>query len=324
MSSIKENNTLNKINSMDITKNLIDLNLDEEEKTNKINKNRRARRLHSTHISVRPQLFLEEKEDILLILNKKQHKLMDYSQNKESISFSERKNIIEWCLKVLEPIDLQENHKISILHRFCTAYDYIMEKLFILNKSIINEIELKIFVINIFLLAYKMEGLSLAKLTISSLIDIFLKNIEIEKSELIDRVAKNEMKIIEMLDFNPQIFNDNNIHQLSYILYDLFVKKYSLKIHENEEKRIHNTLDFINKSLEFSEKILFQYFPFDKAMLSFYSSVEYCCIKRQTVLDALKKYNRYLRNNMNIIKLTKEDFDKYCVKFAKILYKNKM
>ena len=58
MSSIKENNTLNKINSMDITKNLIDLNLDEEEKTNKINKNRRARRLHSTHISVRPQLFL--------------------------------------------------------------------------------------------------------------------------------------------------------------------------------------------------------------------------------------------------------------------------
>ena len=69
--------------------------------------------------------------------------------------------------------------------------------------------------------------------------------------------------------------------------------------------------------------MLFQYLAIDKAMLSFYSVIEYCCLKRQTVLDALKKYNRYLRNNLNVIKLMKEEYDKYCIKFAKILFKNK-
>ena len=188
----------------------------------------------------------------------------------------------------------------------------------------LNINKLKIFIINIFLLSYKIEGFSLAKLTISSLIEVLMKESKIEKNELIDKIYKNELKILEMLDYKPQIFEDNNIHQLSYILLDLFIKKYSLKLNLNEEKKIHLALDFINKSVEFSDKILFKYFPIDKAMLSFYSSVEYCCIKRQTVLNALKKYNRYLRNNMNIIKLTKDDFDKYCIRFAKVLYKNKM
>ena len=123
--------------------------------------------------------------------------------------------------------------------------------------------------------SYKIEGFSLAKLTISSLIEVLMKESKIEKNELIDKIYKNELKILEMLDYKPQIFEDNNIHQLSYILLDLFIKKYSLKLNLNEEKKIHLALDFINKSVEFSDKILFKYFPIDKAMLSFYSSVEY-------------------------------------------------
>ena len=308
----------------DLTQSILDLTLEENEKSNIIIDKRRARRLNSTHITSRPLLFLEEKEDILITLNRKQHKINNYSQNKESIYFSERQNAIYWCLKVLETIELPECQKISIFHRFCTAYDYIMEKFFLLNKPIKEQNDLKIFIINIFLLAYKFEGFSLAKLTISSLIDSFLKEIKTDKNELINRIAENEVTILKLLDYNPQIFDDNNIHQLSYILYDLFFKKYSLKLNLNEEKKILNALDFINKSIEFSDKILFAYYPIDKAMLSFYSSVEYCCIKRQTVLDALKRFNRYLRNNISIIKLTKDDFDKYCIKFAKILYKNKM
>ena len=308
-----------------VTQNFLDLKLEENEKSNIVDINkRRLRRLNSTHITARPLLFLEEKEDILMSLNRKQRKLNNYNQSKESISFIERQNVIQWCLKVLEPLELAECQKTSIFHRFCTAYDYIMEKLFLLNKPIKEQNDLKIYIINIFLLAYKFEGFSLAKLTISSLTDAFLKEIKIEKNELINIIAENEVKILKLLDYNPQIFDDNNIHQLSYILFDLFFKKYSLKLNINDEKKIHNALDFINKSMEFSDKILFSYYPIDKAMLSFYSSVEYCCIKRQTVLDGLKRFNRYLRNNMNIIKITKEDFDKFCFKFAKILYKNKM
>lgn len=313
------------LSKKDVTQNFLDLQIEENEKTNQIEiTKRRLKRLNSTHITTRPLLFLEEKEDIILTLNRKQRKLNNYSQSKESISFTERQNAIQWCLKVLEPIELAEYQKTSIFHRFCTAYDYIMDKLFVLNKPIKEQNELKINIINIFLLAYKCEGFSLAKLTISNLIDAFLKEIKTDKNELIDRIAENEVKILKLLDYNPQIFNDNNFHQLSYILYDLFFKKYALKLNINEEKKIHNALDFINKSIEFSDKILFNYYPMDKAMLSFYSSVEYCCLKRQTILDGLKRFNRYLRNNMNIIKLSKEDFDKYCLRFAKILYKNKM
>ena len=320
---MSKDNPLNKLDTNDLTNDILDLNIDIIDKINS-SRDRRARRLHSTHISVRPKLFLEEREDILISLSKKQHKLNDFSKNKESIIFSERQNAIQWCLQVIENIEISKHQKNSIFHRFCTAFDYLMEKYFLLNKIIKEQDELKIIMITLFLLTYKMEGLILDKLTISSLIDSFMKENIADKNELIDRVAKNEMNIITILDFNPQIFNDNNIHQISYILFDLFVKKYILKFSQKEEKKIHKALDFINKSIEFSDKILFKYYPIDKAMLSFYTAVEYSCIKRQSILDALKKYNRYLRNNMQIINLTKEDFDKYCVRFAKILRKNKI
>ena len=320
---MSKDNPLNKLDTNDLTNDILDLNIDIIDKINS-SRDRRARRLHSTHISVRPKLFLEEREDILISLSKKQHKLNDFSKNKESIIFSERQNAIQWCLQVIENIEISKHQKNSIFHRFCTAFDYLMEKYFLLNKIIKEQDELKIMIITLFLLTYKMEGLILDKLTISSLIDSFMKENIADKNELIDRVAKNEMNIITILDFNPQIFNDNNFHQISYILFDLFAKKYILKFSEKEERKIHKALDFINKSIEFSDKILFKYYPIDKAMLSFYTAVEYSCIKRQSILDALKKYNRYLRNNMQIINLTKEDFDKYCVRFAKIMRKNKI
>ena len=330
MSSINNNNKNNKkdqnnkFTNKDLAKNFMDLNLEENEKTNNSEMDHMMfRRLRSTYISTRPNLFVEEREDILKSLSKKLYKINDYSKNKESITFSERQNVIQWCLNVLDPLDLTEPQKTSIFHRFCTAYDYIMDKLFLLNKIIKEQDELKILTITIFLLTYKMEGLSLAKLTIPNLINAFLKEIKIEKNELAQKIYQNEMKIISLLEYNPQIFDDNNIHQLSYILLDLFIKKYIIKLKENEEKKIHGALDFINKSIEFSDKILFKYSPIDKSMLSLYSVVEYCCIKRQNVLDSLKKYNRFLRNNMNLIKLTKDDYDKYCIQFAKILYKNK-
>lgn len=315
-------------NTKDLTKNFLDLNIEENEKTNektdKGNNLKKMKRLHTTFFVARPSALLEEKEDILMTLAKKEHKLNDYSKNKESITFPERQNVLQWGIQVLEPMELNEYDKTSIFHRFCTAYDYIMEKMFLLNQFIKDKNELKLMVTTILLLAYKCEGLVLAKLTISNLISSFLKDMKNNKNELIDIINYNEMKILKILDYNPQVINDNNIHQLSYILYDLFTSKFLLKLNEKEEKKIKNALDFINKSIEFSDKILFKYYPMDKAMLSFYSAVEYCCIKKQSVLDSLKKYNRYLRNNLQLIKMAKEDFDKYCIRFAKIMYKNKI
>ena len=89
MSAIKESNG-QKLSTKEMTKNLLDLKLDEDEnccKIDEINRIRSSRRLHSTHVTTRPKLFLEEKEDILMSLYKKQHKISNYSEQKDSISF---------------------------------------------------------------------------------------------------------------------------------------------------------------------------------------------------------------------------------------------
>ena len=98
--------------------------------------------------------------------------------------------------------------------------------------------ELKILVITIFLLTYKLEGLSIAKISISNLIDTFLSELKMGKRQLSKKILNYEIKILELIDFNPQIFEDNSISQLSYLLYDLFKKKYNIILKENEEKKL--------------------------------------------------------------------------------------
>jgi hypothetical protein len=92
-----------------------------------------------------------------------------------------------------------------------------------------------------------MEGFSIQKITISNLIDAFLSEFHIERKDLIDKIVFYEMKIIELIDFNPQIFDDNNIYQLSLLLWDLFNKKYSTNINDSEKEQIENMINYINK-----------------------------------------------------------------------------
>ena len=257
-----------------------------------------------------PHLILEEKEDILKIISKKQRKTSDYSQ-KDSLSFNTRENILTWCNNVLNSIKLTEIEKNSIFHRFCTAYDFIMEKLFLIHQPIKEEKELKIFIITIFLLTYKLEGFCIAKITISNLIEAFLSEFKIEKKDLIDRIAFYEMKIIELIDFNPQIFDDNNIYQLSSLLWDLFNKKYNIKLNDNEKEKVENIINYVNKSLEFSTQMIFDIFPIDKAMISFYIAVKYSYSKNQEIMILLLNYYEYLKKNIKIIKISIDDLNKY-------------
>ena len=266
-------------------------------------------RINSMFISS-TNLFLEEKEEILKNLSKKQRKTSDYSE-KDSLSFNSRETVIEWCHNVLENIKLKENEKKSIFYRFCTAYDFIMEKLFLIHQTINEEKELKIFIITIFLLTYKLEGFSIAKITISNLINAFLNEFNIDKEYLKNKIIFYEMKILELIDFNPQIFDDNNIYQLSYLLWDLFNKKYFTEFTEEKKENIEKMINYINKSISFSEEMIFDIFPIDKAMISFFISVKYYSKDDKNVIELLNKYYDYLNTNMKIIRLTKNDLDKY-------------
>ena len=264
----------------------------------------------NTMIITGPQIFLEEKEDILMNISKKQRKTSDYSEE-DSLPFKTRESIIGWCHNVLDSIKLTETEKKSIFYRFCTAYDFIMEKLFLIHKSIKEEKELKIFIITIFLLTYKLEGFSIAKITISSLIEAFLSEFKIKRKDLIDKISFYEMKIIELIDFNPQIFDDNNIYQLSFLLWDLFNKKYETNFNDKEKEQIEKMINYINKSIQFSDQMIFDIFPIDKAMISFYISVKYYNKDNKDIMTKLEEYHDYLKNNMKIIKISDMDLTKY-------------
>ena len=286
-----------------------------------IKKLRRRERLNSMFVSG-PHLFLEEKEDILINISKKQRKTSDYSE-KDSLSFNTREIILEWCHNVLNSIVLTESEKKSIFYRFCTAYDFIMEKLFLVHQTIKEEKELKIFIITIFLLTYKLEGFSIAKITISSLISAFLSEIKIEKKDLINKIGFYELKILELIDFNPQIFDDNNIYQLSFLLLDLFHKKYNTNLNDNEKENIENMINYINKSIEFSTEMIFEIFPIDKAMISFYTAVKYYFENNNEIMIMLVDYYEYLKKTMKIIKVSINELNKYVIQLKKQMENNK-
>ena len=267
----------------------------------------------------RPQMFLDEKEDILINISKHQRKMSDYSSESDSISFTGRENILEWCHSILETANLTKSERSSIFHRFCTAYDFIMEKLFLIHSSIKDPDQLKIFIITIFLLTYKLEGFSIAKITISNLIDAFLSSLKIDKKELSDKILQNEIKILELIDFDPQIFDDNSIFQLSYILFDLFKKKYQLKLSDSEEQKIENGIDYLNDSIEFSDKMLFNLFPIDKGMISFYSAAFYVFVDNKDIYPKLKEFLGYLKNKSKIIKSEEEVIEGYAMIYYEII-----
>ena len=272
----------------------------------------------------RPQLFSEEKEDILINISKHQRKMSDYSSESDSLSFSGRENILEWCRNILETVDLTKSEKTSIFHRFCTAYDFIMEKLFLIHCSIKEPDELKTFIITIFLLTYKLEGLSIAKISISNLIDAFLSAMNIDKKELSDKILQNEIKILELIDFDPKIFEDNNIFQLSYILFDLFKKKYHLKLSDKDEERIETAIDHLNNSIEFSDKMLFNLFPIDKGMISFYSACFYIYSENKDIYPKLKEFLGYLKNITKVINTEEEIIEGYAMIYFESLKQQKI
>ena len=294
----------------------------ENKKNNIINTKSELNNKINTSLNNKTETSSDEKEDILINLSKHQNKMNDYSTETNSISFNKREIVLEWCSEILTTVTLTKNEKSSIFHRFCTAYDLINEKLFLIHNSIKNFEELKIFVITIFLLTYKLEGLSIAKISISNLIDAFLSSLKIGKRQLSNKILYYEIKILELMDFNPQIFDDNSISQISYLLYDLFKKKYNIDIKENLEKKIKNSIDYLNDTIEFSDKMLFKLMPIDKGIISFYSAGFYSFYDDPSIFNNLKDYLNYLQDTLKIIKVEVETIEGYAMLYFQQLKEN--
>ena len=258
----------------------------------------------------------DESEDIIIQLAKRQRKMSNYS-DEENLAYSSRESLLEWCNKVLDSLELSLLEKESIFHRFSTAFDFIMEKLSLIHKSITDPLELKKLVVTIFLLTYKIEGFNIGKMTINTLIDAFLKSLCIDREELSNQIIQTELKILNILDYNPLILDDN-VHQLSFILYDIMrMKVMENKMESETAKKIEGALIEMNKIIQFSDKMLFDIMPLDKAAISFFSVLE--CKKRVDV-NIIKRFYNYLRDELRVIKIEEEIFWNLCVDFSLQLY----
>ena len=97
------------------------------------------------------------------------------------------------------------------------------------------------------------------------------------------------------------------------MLYDLFKKKYQLKINDKEEEKIESIINYLNDNIEFSDKMLFSLFPIDKGMISFYSAVYYVYANNCELYSNLKDFLGYLKNKTKIINTEEEIIEGYAM-----------
>ena len=202
-----------------------------------------------------------------------------------------------------------------------------MDKLFIEKQSITNEDDLKKMTITIFLLTYKFEGYLIGKVSIKNLVEAFLSSMNIDNEELENTIQQSEMKILQLLDYNPFCL-ENNIYELSLILMDLLKKKFSLSkvLLEYIKSKLNNS----NKNIILSNKILFETIPIDKAAISIISII---MLMKKTLNDLKnnnpnaklslleienldKNFFSYLKNDLKVLRVNNwKEFKKSCIYF---------
>ena len=274
----------------------------------------------------------EESEDILLNIYKNQNKIVDYSED-DNIAFSSRESVLEWANQILNALDISTREKESIFFRFASCFDTVMEKLYLLKKSIFSILELKKVLLTIFLISYKLEGLSLGSISISNFIGVFFQKMDIDKSEMEKTIQQSEVRILSLIDYNVFCI-DNNINEISLILLDLLKRKFSLS--EDLIELINMYIAEANVNIVKSEDILFDLLPIDKALISLCSVIIYLKSYLSNVydkestsykllfseIDSLPFESfKYLKNELKVIKLQNwTQIKKECLIYAKELH----
>lgn len=271
------------------------------------------------------ELLISDEEEFFLEIAKNQHKIINYkSQN--DIAYSSRSNILTWSTKLLNAVTLTNKQKQSIFHRFSSAYDLINENLFIDNKPIEKDKPFKRTIVALFLIVYKLEGYTVGKITIKSLIDAFLADMNIKEAD----IKRSELAILKLFNYNCSSFEDN-LHNLSLSLIEMIKKKYNLS--SELSCMIRNKLDKMNRIIQFSDKVVFNINPIDKAAISIFALVIF--LKKTFQKDdnelytyqliysemALLIYNLYfyLKTVLKVITIPQSDFNHYSSIYSEMM-----
>lgn len=227
-------------------------------------------------------------------------------QSKEAnFYFNSRIKILQWIAEVLHSTSLSSEHRNSIYYRFSYTYLIITGKL--KEQGLFySKIEFKILVVALFFLCYKLEGFTVNKLMISTMISSFLKSVNISENELNKMIRQMEVKICELIDYD--IFSiENNIYKITQLLFHI-VSSSLLQDNEDVYEYILFMIDQANYEIENMNdvRLLFDLYPIERGVISFLSSV-------MVVLpDKIECCIEYLLNELNILHISKQQLIQYC------------
>lgn len=208
-----------------------------------------------------------------------------------------RKKIYDWINDVLSSTSLLQVNKHSIYHRFTYAYSTIMS-MFYQKEQFYTKNSFKILVVAVFLLCYKMEGFTISKLSITSMIKSFLKTVKMNQTDINNEIQRMEIEICKLLNYDIFILEDNQ-YQISLILIELLKKKFHFdnKYYEHAVELLHKVNKFIDSSTHI--EVNFGLFPIEKAMIGVFAVLIY--LNNETLGEDIFEYVDYFYNNLNVV-----------------------
>lgn len=284
----------------------------------------------------------DQDEELLIELAKTQRKLSNYSVEPNNIGYTSRNVLFNWVEKVTTHIGIPQSNQVSIYYRFTTLYDKIMEQMRLQGKTIASNEELKKLIVTIFLIAYKFEGHSIGKITISGLINAFLKNSNVNQRRMTTEIRKIEISILQSIEYNVYLINCN-LHVVSYTILTLFRNHYCLS--DDLLQLIELSSPKMNKHILLSGEVLFDTLPIDNSVISLFATwyyikrgleeeIERKSVSSQKDSDSFNNqllikeiaqiYNEvydYLKSELKVIKLTIEECKYFAFKFSEELRK---
>lgn len=279
----------------------------------------------------------DQDEELLIELLKHQRRLANYNREQNNIGYTSRAVLFNWIEKVISLLGLRESNQVSIYYRFTTLYDIIMEQMHLKDNPIASDEELKKLMVTIFLIAYKFEGHSIGKITISGLINAFLINLNVNQQKTINEIRKIEVSILQLIEYDVYMLN-SNVHVVSFFILTLINNHYCLS--DDLYQLIELSLPKINKHILLSCDLLFDTFPIDNSVISLSATLSYIKKRlvgkieikstKQKVDDSfdnqllIKEINQlvnelydYFKSELKIIKLTNEEYKYFVLKFSK-------
>ena len=251
-----------------------------------------------------------EEKQLLSNISKNQRRMSGCFEDK--INSFEREQLIEKCERSLKNFKLADDKKKSIFHQFCYLLGFIFEKLCSTEENL-SVRKLNIIAAAILLLSFRLETSIADKKSTFDLIADFLDDAyETFTQENFDEISYYEAEIINVLESSPEIINDNNLYQLSTFLFNLFINKYPTDIDEDEIEDIKTSINFCNEIIEIKYSNVYNLYPIDKALMSFYSSMKFTLNPNKSMINKLDDFYSYLKTNLENSKISKIDFEINC------------